>query len=84
MRSILDSIAKNAAIALDSDFDPTLGDDMISDLETVPPRTARLCIETAVSIAAADGRDHVTREAWRIALRTIGRRETKALKMGFV
>ena len=40
-------------------------------------------IETAISIAAADGFDHVTREAWKTAMRAIGRRERRVV-MGFV
>lgn len=83
MREILQTIAKKSAIELGFDFDPTLDFDMIGDAEKMPPRTARLCIETAISIAAADGFDHVTREAWRTAMRAVGRSETKA-KMGFI
>ena len=83
MREILDSIAKKAAIELGLEFDPTLDFDMLRDAEKMPPRTARICIETAISIAAADGFDHVTREAWKTAMRAIGRRERRVV-MGFV
>lgn len=83
MREIMQTIAKKAAIELGFEFDGTLDFDMIRDAEKMAPRTARICIETAISIAAADGFDHVTREAWRTAMRAVGRSEAKA-KMGFI
>lgn len=83
MREILGSIAKKSAIELGLDFDGALDFDMLRDAEKMAPRTARICIETAISIAAADGFDHVTREAWGTAMRAVGRSESKA-KMGFV
>lgn len=83
MREILNSIAKKAAIELGLDFDGTLDFDMLRDAEKMPPRTARICIETAIGVAAADGFDHVTRDAWKTAMRAMGRRDSR-VSMGFV
>jgi hypothetical protein len=83
MREIMQTIAKNSAIELGFDFDGTLDFDMIRNAEKMPPRTARICIETAISIAAADGFDHVTRDAWKTAMRAMGRRDRR-VSMGFV
>lgn len=83
MREILASIAKKSAIELGLDFDGTLDFDMIRDSEKMPPRTAQICIETAIGIAAADGFDHVTREAWQTAIRAVGRDEHR-ISMGFI
>ncbi len=83
MREILDAIAKKSAIELGFDFDGTIDLDMLRDSEKMAPRTVRICIETAIGIAAADGHAHVTRDAWQTALRAVGRRERR-ISMGFV
>lgn len=83
MREILGSIAKKSTLELGIEFDGTLDFDMIRDAEKMPPRTARICIQTAISIAAADGFDHVNRDAWKTAMRAMGRRDSR-VSMGFV